>query len=241
MSIIPIADRYLRSWLWWRRAVALRALGVLQLRDYTAAGVAALDDPHPDVRAAALDALTYMQDVASLGALVVRLHDTSLQPARRLAALAAFGSQCEEFLLELSEFDVVHLANYAQALAICGTRRSRPVLARWTQDARPEVRAAAFEAFAHVGVDHEGARLAIAALENGDEAVRAMAASALNGWTASSEAAAHLARHLDDAWPVAVRAARSLRSMGDTGMLELHARAARPDLAGGWRGRRCQR
>ncbi len=29
LSFIPIADRYLRSWLWWRRAVALRALGVL--------------------------------------------------------------------------------------------------------------------------------------------------------------------------------------------------------------------
>ena len=91
LSIIPIADRYLRSWLWWRRAVALRALGVLQLRDHTAAVVAALDDPHPDVRAAALDALTYMRDVTSLPAVVVRLHDASLHPARRLAALAAFG------------------------------------------------------------------------------------------------------------------------------------------------------
>ena len=57
LSIIAIAVRYLRSWLWWRRAVALRALGVLQLRNHTAAVVAALDDPHPDVRAAALDGL----------------------------------------------------------------------------------------------------------------------------------------------------------------------------------------
>ena len=37
LSFTAIADRYLRSWLWWRRAVALRALGVLQLRDHTAA------------------------------------------------------------------------------------------------------------------------------------------------------------------------------------------------------------
>jgi hypothetical protein len=81
-------------------------------------------------------------------------------------------------------------------------------------------------------VDAEAAGLALEALESDDEAVRAMAASALNGWLDSSDAAAHLGRHLDDAWPVAVHAARSLRSMGSAGMLELQARAAHADLAG---------
>jgi HEAT repeat protein len=232
LSIVPIADRYLRSWLWWRRAVALRALGVLQLHDHTAAVIAALDDPHPDVRAAALDALTYMHDVASLRGVVVRLHDASLHPARRLAAVAAFGPECEEFLLELSEVDAAHLANYAHALAMCGTSRSRPALARWTHDARSEVRAAAFEALAHVGLDADVASLAVAALESTDDAVRAMAAYALKGWTGSGDAAVHLARHLDDAWPVAVRAAQSLRSMGNAGVFELQAQASRSDLAG---------
>jgi HEAT repeat protein len=173
-----------------------------------------------------------MHDVASLQAIVVRLHDASLHPARRLAALAAFGPESEEFLLDLSEADAEHLVNYAQALAICGTRQSRPVLARWTRDARPEVRAAAFEALAHVGMDAEAAGLAIDALESGDEVVRAMAAYALKGWTNSGDAAAHLGRHLDDVWPVAVRAARSLRSMGSAGMIELRAQASRSDLAG---------
>ena len=232
LSFIPIADRYLRSWLWWRRAVALRAVGVLQLRDYTAAAIAALDDPHFDVRAAALDALTYMHDVASLRAVVVRLHDASLPPARRLAALASFGAQCEEFLLELSQVDSANLVNYARALAVCGTRQSLPALARWTQDARPDVRAAAFEALAHVGVDAETAGLAIEALESNDEAVRAMAAHALKGWPGSRAAAGHLGRHLDDVWPVAVRAAQSLRSMGSAGVLELQAQASRSDLTG---------
>jgi hypothetical protein len=232
LSFTTIAERYLRSWLWWRRAVALRALGVLQLRDYTAAVVAALDDPHPDVRAAALDALTYMNDVTSLGAVVVRLHDASLHPARRLAALAAFGPQCEEFLLELSRVDAANLVNYSRALAICGTSRSRPVLARWTHDARPEVRAAAFDALAHVGVDAEAAGLAIEALESTDDAVRAMAAHALKGWTGPGDAAVHLGRHLDDVWPVAVGAAQSLRSMGHAGASELQLQASRSDLAG---------
>ena len=232
LSFTAIAERYLRSWLWWRRAVALRALGVLQLRDHTAAVIAALDDPHPDVRAAALDALTYLHDPASLPAIVVRLHDASLHPVRRLAALAAFGPECESFLLDLSEVDTAHLLNYAQALALCGTHRSRPVLARWTHDARPKVRAAAFEALAYVGLDAEAASLAIEALESEDEVVRAAAAHSLNGWTGSATAVVPLARHLDDVWPVAVRAAQSLRSMGSAGILELEARASGSDLPG---------
>ncbi len=194
--------------------------------------IVALDDPHPDVRAAALDALTYLHDPASLQAIVVRLHDASLHPVRRLAALAAFGNDGESFLLELSDVDPAHLVNYAQALALCGSHRSRPALARWTHDARPEVRAAAFEALASVGLDADAASLAIEALEHQDEGVRAAAAHALNGWTDSANAAAPLARRLDDAWPVAVRAAQSLRSMGREGILELEALASRSDLPG---------
>jgi len=232
LSINALADRYLRSWLWWRRAIALRAFGMIQARDRTAAVVAALDDAHPDVRAAALDALTDLNDLAALPALVVRLHDATLHHGRRLAALAAFGPQCEDFLLELSRVDDGHLLNYARALAICGTTQSRPVLARWTGDRRPEVRAAAFEALAHVGVDADAARLAVEALASGDARVRAMAAYALDGWNGGTDAATHLAQHLDDAWPVAVRAARALRSMGGPGTIQLEARASRSDLAG---------
>lgn len=232
LPFVSIADRYLRSWLWWRRAVALRAVGVLQLRDRTAEVVAALDDQHADVRAAALDALTYLRDPSSLTAIVVRLHDASLEPARRFAALSAFGPESEEFLLELSKVDAAHLVNYAQALAICGTARSRPLLSQWTRDSRTDVRAAAFEALAHVGVDADAAGLAIAAMNSDDEAVRAMAAHALNGWTGSGDAAVRLGQHLDDAWPVAVRAAQSLRSMGAAGTRQLQAQASRSDLAG---------
>jgi hypothetical protein len=58
-----------------------------------------------------------------------------------------------------------------------------------------------------------------------------MAAYALRGWP-DDGAAAHLARHLDDTWVVAVRAARTLQSMGPAGVNELQAHAARPDLVG---------
>src|SRR5262245_7957651 len=86
MSLLEVVRRYLRSNLWWRRAVALRAVGVMQDKEYTSWVVAALDDPSPAVRGAALDALTDLQDPASLPATVVRLHDASLHRGRRVAA-----------------------------------------------------------------------------------------------------------------------------------------------------------
>ena len=168
LAVFRLADRYLRSRLWWRRALALRALGLAQARDHTAQLIAALDDAHPDVRAAALDGLADMRDLAALQAIVVRVHDTSLHRGRRGAALKAFGSDCEPFLLELSEVDSANRLNYIHALAICGTARSRPVLCRWTRDTRIEVRATAFEALAYVGLDDEAARVAIEGLENDD-------------------------------------------------------------------------
>ena len=149
---------------------------------HTAAIVAALDDPESEVRAAALDAIGDLHDPASLQGLVVRLHDQTLPRGRRIAAMAAFGSSCEPFLLEMSEIDAANRANYARALGICGTRRARPALCRWTEDPRLEVRVAALTALGHVGLDERAARLAIEALESGDVMVRAKAAFALRGW-----------------------------------------------------------
>jgi hypothetical protein len=232
MSVLKLADGYLRSRLWWRRALALRALGLIQARDHIAQLIAALDDAHPDVRAAALDALTDLHDPAAVPAIVARLHDTSLHRGRRGAALKAFGSRCEPLLLELSDADPARRLNYTHALAICGTPRSRPVLCRWTHDARVEVRAAAFEALAYVGLDDEAARVAVEGLESEDPPVRAMAAHALRGWQGPGDAAVRVARHLDDTWAVAIRAARTLASMGRAGVVELQASASRPDLAG---------
>jgi len=232
MSLLPIADRFVGSRRWWRRALALRALGLIQQRDHLDVVIAALDDDHTDVRGAALDALADMQDPAALPVIVERLDDASLQRGRRMAALAAFGARCEPLILELARGDEEHRISYAHVLAVCGTPRSRPALCRWTGDQRPAVRAAAFEALAHVGLDEPSAALAISALESREAPVRAMAADALHGWTGGGDAASHLAQHLDDTWSVAVRAARSLQSMHEAGLGPLKAYAARTDLAG---------
>jgi HEAT repeat protein len=232
LSLLDQADRYLGSRLWWRRALALRALGLVQARSHTKQIIAALDDAHPDVRAAALDALADSRDPAALQAIVVRVHDTSLHRGRRGAALKAFGTACEPLLLELAQLDPENRLSYIHALAICGTARSRPVLCQWTGDARLDVRATAFQAMAFVGLDDETARVALEGVESEDAPVRAMAAHALRGWQGSGDAPARLAYHLDDTWEVAVQAARTLHSMGPAGSRELQARAESPSLGG---------
>ena len=229
MTLIPFADRLLRSRWWWRRALALRVLGLLQVTDRTAAIVAALDDANPEVRNTALDALADMQNPAALPAIVVRLHDTSLHRGRRAAAFAAFGPRCEELLLDLARVDPDHRANYARALSICGSASARPSLCEWAQDRRADVRAAALEALGRIGLDEPSAVVAMATLDDGDQAVRAAAAAALAGWTG---AAASLAPHLDDAWPVAWHAARSLRAMDGDGRAALEAWSHHPGLSG---------
>jgi hypothetical protein len=94
------------------------------------------------------------------------------------------------------------------------------------------VRAAAFESLARIGLDDRAAPMAIAALGSRDVHERAMAAAALYGWTGAGDGASRLAHHLDDAWPVAVRAAQALRSMGPAGRAALELYAGRGDQAG---------
>ena len=101
-----------------------------------------------------------------------------------------------------------------------------------TKDDRVDVRATAFEALGYVGLDDDAARVAIEGLESGDPAVRAMAAYALRGWQGPGDAAARVAARLDDTWAVAVRAARTLQSMGPAGAAQLQARASRQDIGG---------
>ena len=232
MSIVPLADRYLRSWWWWRRAIALRALGLIQMADRTPQIVAALDDGNADVRAAALDSLRDLHNREALQAIVVRLNDASLHAGRRAAALAAFGSESEALVLELAQAHSGERAHYARALKFCGTARSRATLCEWTFDERPDVKAAALDALARVGLDDCAARRALECLEHANPRVRAMAAHALRGWTGSPFTASQLARHLDDVWSVAVRSAHSLRSMRPYGLEALRVRAQRDGVAG---------
>lgn len=232
MQILSVARRYLHSRCWWRRALALQVLGLVKVSGFTEEILGRLDDRHADVRGAALDALADLQDPASLPALIARIHDPTLHLGRRAAAIAAFGTRCEPFVLQLAAADAGRRWSCAKALTICGTAAARPALCEWAGDRRGHVRIAALEALAHVGLDSRSAPVALAALESDLEAERAMAARALRGWTGPGNAAAHLARHLDDTWAVAVQAAQSLRSMQQAGRHQLERCAERQDLPG---------
>jgi HEAT repeat protein len=232
MSLGDLHQQLLRSRWWWQRLTGLQVAGLMQDWRYTATVVGALDDPIPAIRNTALDALADMQDPAGLSALVEHLHDASLPRGRRLAAIASFGLAAESLLIELGRLNSDLRVSCARALALCGGDRSRPVLCEWMQDARPDVRTAALEALAHVGLDERAAALATESLDSQDAVVRAMAASAFRGWTASGEAATRLAEHLSDTWMVAIRAARSLQSMGDAGRQALETATSRDGLAG---------
>ena len=232
MSLPEIGGRLLKSRSSWKRALALRVIGVLQERTFTPAVVAALDDPALEVRAVALDALADLKDPATLPAILVRLSDETQHRGRRLAALASWGSECEPMLLDLASIDSRNRFNYARALGVCGTARSRALLSQWTKDVDVEVRIAAFDALARIGLDTGAASLAVRGLESEDTRERAAAAHALHGWTETGDAAASLARHLDDDWGVAFRAAQSLKSMKESGAAALQAATSRPGLAG---------
>jgi HEAT repeat protein len=158
MSLLPEAERRLKSRLWWRRAVALRALGLLRATDYTPAVVGALDDGHPEVRAAALDALADLRDPASIKAVVVRMLDTSLSAAAA-SRLAAFAPRRNRLVIDRAGRRRTPRRLRAGAHRR-GSRAAQPVLCAWTTDLRPEVRARPREAPAHVGLDARAARLA---------------------------------------------------------------------------------
>lgn len=231
MTPPALIDRYLESWWWWRRAMALRAAGFLRLHQYTPRLVAALDDRHAEIRAAALDGLTDSGDPAALAAVVVRLHDETLHRGRRAAVLAAFGARCEPMLLDLAAADPANRLNYARALAFTGTGAARPALSSWIADAQPAVRAAALDALQHTGLDASCTGAVVAALADPEAPVRAAAARALGG-SAEPAVADRVAAHLTDSWPVCADAARALRRMGAEGRLRLEQAAARDDLAG---------
>ena len=230
LPLMPFAERLLRSPWWWRRAMALRALGAMQAGDYTGRS-----------------SRRSMIRTTTSGTRRSTRSPTCRIPRRcRRSSCACTMPRCtgrdgarrwprsdrsaEPFLLDLAAVDSEHRLNYALALGICGTAAARPILCAWSGDTRAVVRAAAMEALSRIGVDRASVPFAITALEDGDAAVRAMAATALHGH-ADRDTAASLARHLDDTWIVAVRAARSLQRMEAAGRAELEARAAGAGLA----------
>ena len=210
---------------WWRRAEAVRALGLIEDSAALHTVIGALEDNHEEVRAAAVDSLGRLRDARAVTPLLDRLPDESRhQRVRVIDALRQIGAPVAEPLLiglRARPALLVHVADLVPA--VCGGNAADDLL-QWTSNEEPEVRAAALLALGRLGLDDLSYYHALKALGDEDARVRAMAARAL-GRSGRLDAALYLAARLDDDWVVAAESARALGTLKDTGRRLLDAKS----------------
>lgn len=208
-----------------RQVGAVRALGLIHDRDSMRVLTSALDDPHPDVRTAACDALGAIGDPRAVDQLVACIHDESRhQRVRVIEALRRIGPSTTAALVALGRADarLRHVA--AEALASIGGADAQAALLEWTDD-EPLVAAAAWAALVRVGLDDRAAYRALRALTCPEARVRVQAARAI-GQSGREDFARYLVSHLDGDWDVAASGARALARLGEPGRAALRARVA---------------
>lgn len=214
----------LGSRLWWRRAEAALALGLLQDRSAAAPLAGLLDDEHEQVRAAAIDALGQIGDPWAIRPLLARIGDpTRHERARLVQALRAFGEDAARALVQHGQRHERDRAVVATILSFVGGAPAAGPLLEWSSSEDAETRTAAWSALAAIGLDERGFYHAIKALNAGEASVRAAAARALSR-TGREDAVPQLAGRLDDDWEVAAQSARALARLGTPGLDALRRR-----------------
>ena len=180
--------------------------------------------PHDEIRAAAVDALGSIGDVAAVQALLARIGEQSRhQQARLVEALRRIGPAVTASVVTLGAEAPGERRMIAEILALVGGTGARVTLMEWTADADALVRAASWRAIGMIGMDERAAYHALRALSDEDPRVRAQAAQAL-GRTGRIDFVPYLQSHLDDEWEVAAQGARALARLGDQGRAALQAR-----------------
>lgn len=227
LGLVEAWRRDLPSRRWWHRSEATLALGLLGDQAAVPALLGLLDDEHDQVRAAAIDALGQIGHPSAIAPLLLRLGDpTRHERARLVQALRGFGGEATAALLAHGVRFPADRAQVASILAFVGGAAARDPLLQWAAGDDAGTRAAAWRALAAIGLDDRAFYHALKGLGDEAPAVRAAAAHAL-ARSGRVDAAAHLARHLDDEWAVAAQSARALAALGPDGRAELTARAAR--------------
>ncbi|MCX6551024.1 MAG: HEAT repeat domain-containing protein [Acidobacteria bacterium] len=217
---------------WWVRAEAARALGLVRESRALPLVFKALDDEHEEVRAAAVEALGLIGQRQAIPVLLERLPDeTRHQRARIVEALREFGDVATPALVEHARKRPGDAVVVADILGLIGGHVAAEELQAWMNSPDGAVRTAALRGLGTIGLDDDGAVVAMQALEDAEVDVRAMAARAI-GRATRHEAAPTLARHLDDEWVVAASCADALRRLGRPGLDALQARAGDPGYAG---------
>jgi len=213
---------------WWARTEAVRALGLVRNRDSMGRLVQALDEPHEEVRAAAVDAIGRIGDPACGPILLARLRDESRhQRARVVEAIRSLGPSMMPILLEHARVHADDTAMTIGILGVVGGTAAIDSLLEWSGSPDAAVRAAALRAIGSIGLDDRSYFYALRGLDDEDTDVRSMAARGL-GRCGRHSAVPYLAAHLDDAWLVAAHCASGLRRLGAAGAAALQARAATP-------------
>jgi HEAT repeat protein len=232
---LGLIDRWtkdLAAHAWWRQADAARALGLVRAEGVLKPLLALLDDPHEEVRAAAVEALGHLGDPACVPALLQALPDASRhQRARVVEAIRELGPSVAHALIAHARVRPDDLATVAELIGFTGAAGATDDLLAWSGHADAKVRAAALQAIGSLGLDDRAYYYTLRALGDTDAAVRAMAARAL-GRSRRGDAAPYLAQHLGDDWLVAAHAATALRMLGPSGERELVARQEAPGLTG---------
>lgn len=229
LTALGFIDRWfadLSNRRWWVRAEAARALGLVQQADAIDRLIRALDDEHEEVRAAAVEALGTLLDVRAIVPLLEGLADPEKhQRARLISALQAFGDDVTSPVLSYARQRPEHVLVLLNLLEMVGSARATEDLLAWSEDGRPDVRAASLKALGTIGVDDRAYMAAMKGLLDEHADVRAMAARAL-GRSRRQDAARVLGERLIDEWIVAAHAATALRSLGAAGTAQLETHAS---------------
>ncbi len=211
---------------WWRRAEAVRSLGVVGERQSFAVFVTALDDAHEEVRASGVEALGRLGDLRAVHELLKRLPEQSRhQRVRIVDSLRSLGPDGAPALLEFIRHRPAVLPFVTDLVpAICGSAAADDVL-RLCDHESAAVRAAAFNVLGTVGLDDTTFYYALKSLGDDDAGVRAMAARAL-GRSGREDAAPYLGERLQEPdWAVAAESAKALLGLGAAGADMLAAAA----------------
>ena len=223
LRLVDIWRTDLEDHRWWRRADAALAFGVVAEPAGFDRLIAALDDPHEEVRAAAVDALGRLNDVRAAVPLIDRLADQSRhQRVRLVDALRSLGPAAGPPLLAFARAHADALPQVADLIVMTCGPAAVADLTGWLAHERGDIRAAALSALGSTGVDDGTFYHALKALGDEDAGVRAMAARAL-GRSKRDDAVAYLAERLGDEWEVAAQSARALANLAASGRLALAA------------------
>ena len=215
--------RLLRDRHWWVRAQAAKDLGLLRTRRALAPLIAALEDPHPDVRDQARQAVMTLAGTESLRTILRLSRRMSNWTALELSIVVMnFKEEAIPYLIEALESDDQSIVLFAiEMLAEIGfVDAVAPLLKMARTYPNVTVRSKAIEALGRLG-DGRAEETLREFIENPQPTVRLRALEALGRIGAPAALPAMAKRLMEGAKDEQVAAARAMASAGAEGIARL--------------------